>query len=617
LVTSLVPVPICKSVSLQFLIAHAEQPNLLQSAGDPFLREFAQRGSFYDEFIALVAQRVPAYTEEKLLNTKTFLPQQDYQRILDCFKEISGIRNPFHYRELGRVIPAVGDALSQLASTAAGPEWVIELSPRYNADLNNDQKIVVERIELSGFKVHAAIQHYFLPRSPDHPPYFEMVTAALGYWEGIPLIWGYPLFGETVLREVQLSLEELIKRDYAYLHLPYQENDDTILLNQKPVAKIFSLKDNPQKILGYSPQEEYLSKELSSYHPSELSEDLTLDGITFAKGTRFGMPCNRYEVTLPTVGVGRRLLYAAGAAWRSLFNKDAAYRILVRRPPEVVISESLYATQHEAMQRVQAIADAEKARADTAEAKLTLEQKVSAVNKVFGEMRAQAHDTINHALVTKADTATLFRETLFLHSQYVVPIDNHAAMVQIFQDMAAPPDLRRIAAYTKGTIETMNAIIENERNNMRGGIPIKIETLSGASVLTPIVHSVARVYPHVGIEYVPTDILMRGDLHLLKVAFTNLIKNAVEASLPLGKIEITERKTRRAQRDFTIIDIFQSGYLSPENAAKLNSREAFSTKSDGNGQGAVASYNIIRDHHRGSIEYFSRGEQRAKVRVIF
>ena len=67
--------------------------------------------------------------------------------ILRCFKEISGIWNPFHYHELGRVIPTIQDGITTLVSTAANPKLAIMSSPGYCRNLNNDQEIVIEKNE--------------------------------------------------------------------------------------------------------------------------------------------------------------------------------------------------------------------------------------------------------------------------------------------------------------------------------------------------------------------------------------------------------------------------------------------------------------------------------------
>ena len=623
--------PLCKSIALQFLLAHAERPSLLGSSSDQTLRAFAQKESFYSEFVALVGERMPEYTEASLLETKTWMPQRDYNKILDCFKEVSGIWNPLHYQEMGRLIPTVGDALTQLATTVGGTENVIRLSERFNADFNNDQRIVVERLEHQERKIHATVQHYFLPRLPANPPYFEMVTAALGYWEGIPSLWGWPVNGKVKLAEIQLTLEELIKRDYAYLELDYHENGDDILINGKKAAQKIHFGEDPLTVLGYHPQESFLEKSLSAYTPAVMLEDVfAQDELIFARDTKYGMPCNRYHIEVPVFDLARRSfyfmkgLYYSIEGWLGLHSQERGYQIKVRRPTAVLLSDSLEQVKKEADDKWRAKLDAQEARTDALEAKLSLEQQVSGVNKVFGDIRTLAHDNKNTALNLLSEARNLLAQTLQEHPSYqprtaVFQSDEilPEGLAALQSDNTAPSALKLVAAYVHKNLTEVQALIENERSIMSGGTSLKIEDILYTDVLNPVVENIARLRPKISIEYTPpVDMHLRGDLHLLKVAFVNLIRNSREASLPNGRVSIKQEQKHRAQRTFTIIDIFQTGYLAPEYEAKLNAGESFTTKSDGNATGAAASYNIIKGTHNGSIQYISLGDQGAQIRVI-
>ena len=153
---------------------------------------------------------------------------------------------------------------------------------------------------------------------------------------------------------------------------------------------------------------------------------------------------------------------------------------------------------------------------------------------------------------------------------------------------------------------------------MAGGIPINIVSFSYSTLVPPLATAIRKVYPNVNILYDPTiDFEVQGDLRLLKAAFTNLISNAVEASLPRGEIKINGSQKRRGGRTFSIIEIYQSGLLTEDIADKLNQGIGFTTKPDGNATGAAASYNIITGPHNGSIRYESLGEQGGKVKIWF
>ncbi len=297
----------------------------------------------------------------------------------------------------------------------------------------------------------------------------------------------------------------------------------------------------------------------------------------------------------------------------------------------------------------------EQSRADAAEAKLTLEQQVSGVNRTFGQIRTLAHDNKNHGLALLAEaydfnknhglallaeTYDLLRETMKGFSQYAEAtqglLQNDEKIRETVENLLADPALPEplfavasyikavhenvnttVESYTKAVHERVNTMIENDRSMMSGGLSVVIKELSYASLLDPVIRDVRRIYPGVHIHYEdPLGMSIQGDERLLKAAFTNLVRNAVEASLPNGSITLAQIQKRRAERDFTIITVTQSGLLPPEIADKLNVGEGFTTKPDGNATGAAASYNIIKGPHNGSIQYESLGERGGKVTVI-
>ncbi len=609
--------PVLKAIALQFLLAHAEQPSLLQSARQPFLRKWAKKSSFYDDFIKIVEQKV-GYDEKKLRNSNSFIPDTDFRAILNCFKEISGLNNPTYYTILGRIVPSIGDGVTKLASMAAGPATVINLSSRYNHDFNNDQELVIEKIKTENGMVQATIQHYFLPRPPDNPPYLEKVTAALGYWEGIPSLWGYPILGETKLRDVQIPLEHLIQNEYNYLHLTFHEDNGLIYLNQEQIGRRVQLiAEHPTLNALLHP--EFLEKEFSTYHPIEITKDVTINGeIIFPKGMRYGMPCNRYDVRIPEVNLGRKITLIFEHLWHSTFSKTEKNRIKVHRSTASILSETMYTAQHAEEERLLALAEAEherantaQSRADAAEAKLTLEQQVSGVNRDFGKVRTLVHDNKNKALEIMSTTVHNFQDILRLHPEYyakyaVIFNPNEDIIVGVnalLQEKSLPTLLHAAANYFLKTSEIITDMITNDRTIMSGGMAIDIKPHSYASLIRPVVEPLQKIYSTVKVEYQPgLDITLNADARLLKVALTNLVSNAIEASQK-GYVKINARQRTRGERQFTILEIIQSGYLSAENAEKLNQGVPFTTKKEGNATGAQASYTIIKDTHRGSITY--------------
>ncbi|MBT7903360.1 hypothetical protein HN587_05850 [Candidatus Woesearchaeota archaeon] len=113
------------------------------------------------------------------------------------------------------------------------------------------------------------------------------------------------------------------------------------------------------------------------------------------------------------------------------------------------------------------------------------------------------------------------------------------------------------------------------------------------------------VGPDVEVEISPRD---------LKAAYINILDNVLDASIGgYARIEVK----RMGAKVMTIIN--QSGVLDPVIAQKLTRGERVgSTKGDrGHGVGTVASYNIIKDAHKGAIMYDSLGESGARIRILF
>lgn len=290
-----------------------------------------------------------------------------------------------------------------------------------------------------------------------------------------------------------------------------------------------------------------------------------------------------------------------------------------------------------ALKEAMARAEAERARADAAEAKLTLEQQVSDVNRVFSDIQQLAHDNKNHVLELQAATVGYFRTLLETHSSYdpehlevIFQSDETLTTVLegIIEDHKTPSFIRRgaeftrlvhsSAEYTRGALHKFALIVENERAIMRGGMPITIVPVSYSTLIPSLIMDLRKVYPNVRIEYNPlVDFEVQGDVRLLKAAFTNLISNAVEASLPKGKVEIKAAQKTRGGRTFSVIDIYQSGLLPEDIAGKLNQGIKFTTKENGNGVGATASYNILTGPHHGSVSYVSLGEEGGRVEIRF
>ena len=157
MVSARVEDPWLKGIVFRYLLAHAEDPSRAKGSDIPAIEAFSQKAPFYDKLIKKVMDEVPGYDEKRLLDTGADVPQEDFKAILRCFKELSGIWNPFHYSVFGRVIPAVQDKVTKMAAAVAGPSIVISSSSRYNDDFNSDQEIVIEAKPQTNNRYYSAL----------------------------------------------------------------------------------------------------------------------------------------------------------------------------------------------------------------------------------------------------------------------------------------------------------------------------------------------------------------------------------------------------------------------------------------------------------------------------
>lgn len=374
--------PEIKSVALQYLIIHSQQPELLFSADDDAVAACGDREPFYDQFIADTISTLPHLSHEKLHDTTWRISQEDWLVVQGIFNDLSGLHNPWHHRYLGRVIPTVNDAISHLASTASGPLGVLKLVERYNGDFNNDQEVFLHNPRSIEDAVTATYEHFFKPSTVRAYP--QMVTAAQGYFEGIDGLWGIPKFGETKLRAFQISVDDLLRNDFGYLgHLSVQ--NDTYVNG----ANIGEVVDPRNVFPTKSLKGEY---DFDSIRPVKV----TLEGgyrindeVILPEGVVFGFPCNIYDVILPKVtGIERTKYFFLGLgrglkAWSlnklGLKSEESGYRVLQRLPSNVLLSQEMEATKRQAELRSKAEREAHEA---------IIKEKEAEANQAKAEVRA-------------------------------------------------------------------------------------------------------------------------------------------------------------------------------------------------------------------------------------
>ena len=619
MITTLVEFPEVNATALRVLVEHAKNPKLLRDTPHGPLVNFSYLSPFYEDFIALVDSR--GYGSKKLEHFKGFIRQNDFKLILDCFKELSGLKNPLYYNYLGRIIPSQQDTIQRYASLTFGPESIIRLSPGYNRKLNNDQAIALEILERKNRSITSTIQHYFLPRNKDEHPYLEMITIGLGYWEGIPSLWGDETKGTTKISALQQSLEHLISHDFKYLNLNYKEDCKNVYINDVLVGEHLDLRDSLASILGFSPRNEFLVGGKTVLKPVKLFEDFEILGEKiFEKGIIYGAPCNRYTIEINNIP--------------SLFKRWFGARTFSKKRK---LMEDLWQEKKESEEeRARAEAETQRARADTAEkevalqkeraekaeAKLKLTSELSGTGSNLEAMIGTAHQ-IKNLVVTQEQKRLTYLKKLSELLGYE-PLNYHVfennttdALLDLIkatkENQQAPEILRLSAEYILDAVGRDEEIILKSKKIMQGNLHLEIQDLAYQSILGKVIDTIKGACPSLQIDYTPFEGTIRGDRELLEDMFFNIITNAAEASSPCGELFITASSLPTAERMILETSIMQTGMLPKEKAYKLNHIKNLSAEQikelttkgvKGNSVGAAYSYYIAKAHH-GSIRYFS------------
>ena len=619
---------------------------------------------FYERFVRYVGKRVPSFSEDtgkKLLDTNGRLTQADFKGIKACFEELSGIRNPWYQKFLGRVIPTIASGPTYLAQILASPAQAIKQVPGINRKLNDDQRVVVEhaKVEKEGGKIlsRAAIQHYMLPSNVDR--YLTMVTVGAAYGEGLPQLWGMAnVFGEARFTDVQMRIDELVNRDFSYLRINLEQQGDKVIVNGKTVGRRVSLED----ILTFSPNGEYLERPLIELlsgsvegidlRPVLVEEDFFVNGELVFPAGNYGMPCNRFELEVPHPGVLSRMGYtmvAAGGRIADLFKREpeGVYAQLHKMSKREIIGD--LTTGRERAEKDAALSRAQEAeaRAETAEARLSEERAQTEIQRLRDSISAQsrdletrmrmqdqnkrqAHHIKGLAVRTIAKSMPLLREYLSSHAGVVssaglsmVDVKYSGPKQYGFEDpllktldglldktLELPGNIKQAVDYLmleREKIEYAMIIMGTFDQSRLENIRVKDYVQKAISAVQGMKRGEVRI-----IDAVPEDVYLRISPHDYELTLTNLIDNAVLASLG-GAVAIG------AEYDgtHTILEIDQTGPLYEDKAMELNGGVAKSTRLDegGSGQGSRTS-RLFAKENKGSLEYVAHGDDGGTTKLI-
>ncbi|MBN1502396.1 hypothetical protein JW930_02530 [Candidatus Woesearchaeota archaeon] len=269
--------------------------------------------------ISQLLERLGSISEDYLRATENWISLEALFRLFDNLHTIYSNPSPQLFFNLGMDVQATqGGALVTIVKWVGTPEAVIRSSPSYNRRFNEDQEIEV--VELG--RGHALIANFF------RPDYFERERLDQCYWTRGILAGAPSIFGQkpAKVREIACSfrLEEILKRDYAYLDLSVEEKDGRIYINSEEYAHrvalafrecnplFLSARDTPQgiekgtrQVLSGGYQEIGESDEFVGY---VVTKTLNIDGEAIIKeGEIYNAPYCLYELTWEPVSIWRRL----------------------------------------------------------------------------------------------------------------------------------------------------------------------------------------------------------------------------------------------------------------------------------------------------------------------
>ena len=658
--------PTLSSLTLGWIVAHAVDPSILKGTGIEALEKFAEKdgADFYEQFVRYVAKSVPSFSEDtgkKLLDPNGRLTQADFKTIKACFEEQSGVRNPWHQKFLGRVVPTIASGPTYIAQILASPAQAIKQVPGINRKLNDDQRIVVENAEVrkeqGQILSRAAIQHYMLPSNVDR--YLTMVTVGAAYGEGLPQLWGMAdVFGEAKFTDVQMRIDELVERDFSYLRMNLEQQGDRVIVNGKTVGKRVSLKE----ALKFSPNEDYLERSLAELlsgsvegidlRPVLVEEDFICDDELVFPAGNYGMPCTRFELEVPHPGLLSRMghtMIAAGGRIGDLFRREpeGVYAQLSKLSKHEVIGDLTTGRERADKNAALARAETAEARAETAEARLLEQQAQTEIQRLRDNVSAQsrdletrmrmqdqnkrqAHHIKGLAVRTIAQSMPLLREYLSSHDEIV----SSAGLSMVDVKYSGPkqygfedPLLKNLDGLLDETLEMPDDVKKSvdflllEREKIEYAMIImgtydqsRLENIRVKDYVQKAISSVQgmkRGEVNI-INAVPEDVCLRISPSDYELTLTNLIDNAVLASLG-GAVAIG------AEYDgaHTILEIDQTGPLYAEKAMELNGGVAKSTRLEegGSGQGSRTS-RLFAKENKGSLEYVAHGDDGGTTKLI-
>ncbi len=326
-------------------VLKALQPDLKNYAAAVLVREAKRRSAAGQLLAANRYGELHRWIDTDYLENGNFHIDHSTYRILEeNMKIIMCDRDPIMIREASREIAKLPGIVPVVARAAGTPRMVVKASEDLNRELNFGQELrfmsesgVADLAKgvlsfFTGFERRILGAYHFIFNDD---PYLTQVEGGVGYFEGVPALWGLDGIMKVDEPHSVFALAKLLNDygDYGYLgwNIEGGEKDDKHLIihdiDSSPVARPTTVAE----ILGISETDvydfyraifvtsgEHAKKDDATFKEKVIPEidaarpyvmDVNVEvgrRIIFPKGRVYGMPATQYALHLPGIPIWKR-----------------------------------------------------------------------------------------------------------------------------------------------------------------------------------------------------------------------------------------------------------------------------------------------------------------------
>jgi two-component system sensor histidine kinase AtoS len=232
-----------------------------------------------------------------------------------------------------------------------------------------------------------------------------------------------------------------------------------------------------------------------------------------------------------------------------------------------------------------------------------------------GEARSRAHEEERRRMEVKIEDKEAMARAGELTAGIVHEVRNGLGTIsgyaQFLERNPGSPEATTAGTHIRQECETLEAVVRRfvefvKRETLQLAPFDVVRTLTRVAARESRSHGGAEV----GLDRLPTSMVLVGDEELLERALENLVRNARDAAGPHGAVSVGAA----ASGDKVLVTIADDGPgLSAERRLEL--RAFFTTKPGGLGLGLPIAYKIVH-LHQGEMTFHQREARGLEVRIL-